>query len=162
MVKISFSNWPTLLSENAICSIPNSLDSTKSIATLIGFLMKTSMFRIIPNSNIVWPIFVTFSPVADFMWNGSWFIIILVESVVSICKGSKFLTFLYELRDCLFSEKENRSLISSKSMISNFNNGSVVNVTFSVTSHRVEHSLRRNFANFSRRRKLARKLQFNE
>ena len=74
-----------------------------------------------------------------------------VESVVYICEGSKFVTTLNELRDCLFSKKENRSLFESNSMTSNLNTGSVVNVTFLVTSHRTEHSLRRSFANPSKR-----------
>ena len=85
-----------------------------------------------------------------------------VESVVSFCKGSKFVTTFYDLREYLFFKKENRSLISSNSMISNCNTGSVVNVTFSVTSHRTGHSLRQNFANYSQRQKLARKLQINQ
>ena len=55
-----------------------------------------------------------------------------VECVVSNCncKCSKFVTALIGLRDSLFSKKEHRFLISSKSMITNLNTGSMVNVTF--------------------------------
>ena len=104
MVKIYFSKWPTLPSENSKCSFRNILDSTKSVGALISSFMKTSMFWILTRSHNVRPNFLKLSPVAEFMWNGSWFLLFFVEAVVSNCKCSKFVRALYELKYCLFSD----------------------------------------------------------
>ena len=104
-----------------------------SNAALVRFFVETSMFWIfLTCSNLVWPIFY------DNLSLGSIFVVqLLVYQIfvsdmwLVIVNILKFVTAIYNLRNCFFSKKPIKSPKKSRSMTSNSKNRSVVNNTFS-------------------------------